>query len=92
MKNWIFACAIAAAIAVNCATVVDVTGVGAHKKKTVSIGVTGAGADAYMKTLKRNLELTGCFQVENGGAIKVSGAIGGTITASGASAAATVSG
>ena len=84
MKNWIFACAIAAAIAGNCATVVDVTGVGAHKKKTVSIGVTGAGADAYTKTLKRNLELTGCFQVENGGAIKVSGAIGGTITASGA--------
>ena len=33
------------------------------------------------KTLKRNLELTGCFQVENGGAIKVAGSIGGTVTA-----------
>ena len=84
MKNWIFACAIAAAIAGNCATVVNVTVIGARDKKSVSINVSGNGADAYMKTLKRNLELTGCFKIENGGAIKVSGAIGGTITASGA--------
>ena len=83
-KALVLTCAVAAAIAGNCATVVDVTGVGAHQKKSVSINVTGAGADAYTKTLKRNLELTGCFQVENGGAIKVSGAIGGTVTASGA--------
>ena len=83
-KSLVFACAVAAAIAGNCATFVDVTGIGAHDKKSVSISVTGAGADAYTKTLKRNLELTGCFKIENGGAIKVSGAIGGTITASGA--------
>ena len=83
-KSLIFACVVAATIAGNCATIVDVTGVGAHQKKSVSINVTGAGADAYTKTLKRNLELTGCFQVENDGAIKVAGSIGGTITASGA--------
>ena len=83
-KTLVFACAVAAAIAGNCATIVDVTGVGLHKKKTVSISVTGAGSDTYAKTLRRNLELTGCFQVENGGAIKVTGAIGGTVTASGA--------
>ena len=81
MKNWIFACAVVAAIAGNGATVVDVTGIGAHDKKSVSISVTGAGADAYTKTLRRNLELTGCFKIENGGEIKVSGAIGGTVTA-----------
>ena len=46
--------------------------------------MTGAGADAYTKTLRRNLELTGCFKIENGGEIKVSGAIGGTVTPSGA--------
>lgn len=84
MKNWIFACAIAAAIAGNCATVVNVTVIGARDKKSVSINVSGNGADAYMKTLKRNLELTGCFKIENGGAIKVTGTIGGTVTASGA--------
>ncbi len=84
MKNWIFACAVVAAIAGNGATVVDVTGIGAHDKKSVSISVTGAGADAYTKTLRRNLELTGCFKIENGGEIKVSGAIGGTVTAAGA--------
>ena len=83
-KSLVFACVVAAAIVGNCATVVDVVGIGAHQKKSVSIAVTGAGADAYAKTLKRNLELTGCFQVENGGAIKVAGSIGGTITASGA--------
>ena len=83
-KSLIFACAIAAAIAGNCATVVEVVGIGAHQKKSVSIAVTGTGADAYTKTLKRNLELTGCFLVENGGMIKVAGSIGGTVTASGA--------
>ena len=83
-KSLVFACVVAAAIAGNCATVVDVVGIGEHQKKSVSIAVTGAGADAYTKTLKRNLELTGCFQVENGGAIKVAGSIGGTVTASGA--------
>ena len=46
MKNWIFACAVAAAIAGNGATVVDVTGIGAHDKKSVSINVSGNGADA----------------------------------------------
>ena len=60
-KSLVFACVVAAAIAGNCATVVDVVGIGEHQKKSVSIAVTGAGADAYTKTLKRNLELTGCF-------------------------------
>ena len=83
-RSLVFACVVAAAIAGNCATVVDVVGIGANQKKSVSIAVTGAGADTYTKTLKRNLELTGCFLVENGGMIKVAGSIGGTVTASSA--------
>jgi len=82
MKSWIFACAVAAAFAGECATVVDVVGFGAGRK-TVSVEVTGPGSQAYAATLRRNLELTGCFQVLCGGAIRVAGAIGGTVTASG---------
>ena len=84
MKNWVFAFVALAAFAAGASTVVYVTGIGAFSKKTVSINVGGDGSAVYVKTLKRNLELSGCFLVENGGDIKVSGSIGGTVTASGA--------
>ena len=84
MKNWIFACAIAAAIAGNGATVLEVTGIVSRVSMPVSINVKGQGSEIYTKTLSRNLELTGCFKVVRDGSIKVSGAIGGTVTASGA--------
>ncbi len=73
-----------AAVAAKGATVVDVTGVGAEEKTAVSINVTGTGAAAYASTLKRNLELTGCFVVRPDGQIKVTGTVGGTVTARGA--------
>ena len=84
MKNWIFACAIAAAIVGNGATVLEVTGIVSRVSMPVSINVKGQGSEIYTKTLSRNLELTGCFKVVRDGSIKVSGAIGGTVTASGA--------
>ena len=81
-RTGIVVCAFAALTA--CAqTVVDVTGFGASRR-TVSINVTGNGAAAYANTLRRNLELTGCFTVKQGGAIKVTGVVGGTVTAQGA--------
>ena len=83
-KTAIFAAVCAAAAVAAGATVVDVTGVGAEEKTAVSINVTGTGASAYAGTLKRNLELTGCFVVRPDGQIKVSGTVGGTVTARGA--------
>ena len=83
-KSLVFACAVAAAIAGNCATVLEVTGIVSRVSMPVSINVKGQGSEIYTKTLSRNLELTGCFKVVRDGSIKVSGAIGGTVTASGA--------
>jgi tol-pal system beta propeller repeat protein TolB len=74
----------AAAMAASAETVVDVTGVGEKEKTSVSINVTGQGAAAYAATLKRNLELTGCFVVRGDGAVKVTGTVGGSVTARGA--------
>ena len=62
-------------------TVVDVTASGADKK-TVTIDVKGASSQQFVKTLKRNLELSGCFVVRAGGSIRVSGAVGGEVKAS----------
>ena len=58
--------------------VVDVTKVGAEKK-TVTIDVADP---AFAKCLRRNLEISGLFQVQPNAAIKVSGAAG-AITAEG---------
>ena len=79
---WVVVCA--AAMAAGAETVVDVTGVGEKEKTSVSINVTGQSAAAYAATLKRNLELTGCFVVRGDGAVKVTGAVGGSVTARGA--------
>ncbi|MBR1920879.1 MAG: PD40 domain-containing protein [Kiritimatiellae bacterium] len=78
--------AASAVLAAACAcaqTVVNVTGVGADKKH-FSVSVDGAGADAYVRTLRRNLELTGCFAVGMPAAVKITGTVGGTVTAEGA--------
>ena len=75
--------ALAAAFSLGAQTVIDVTGAGG-KKTSVSIDVTGQGAATYASTLKRNLELTGCFIVRGDGAINVTGTVGGSITAKGA--------
>ena len=82
MKKWMFFCAVLSVCAAGAATFVDVTGVGVEKKH-FTIGVTGAGAEAYAKTLRRNLELTGCFAAGEPAALKITGAIGGTVTATG---------
>ena len=71
-------------MAAGAETVGDVTGVGEKEKTSVSINVTGQSAAAYAATLKRNLELTGCFVVRGDGAVKVTGAVGGSVTARGA--------
>jgi TolB protein len=77
-------CAAIAACAAFGQTFVDVTGAGEKEKTSVSINVTGPGAAAYTSTLKRNLELTGCFAVRGDGAVKVTGQVGGSVTARGA--------
>lgn len=83
-KTGILAVVCAVAMAAGAETVVDVTGVGEKEKTSVSINVTGQGAAAYAATLKRNLELTGCFVVRGDGAVKVTGTVGGSVTARGA--------
>ena len=83
-KTGLLAVVCAAAMAASAETVVDVTGVGEKEKTSVSINVTGQGAAAYAATLKRNLELTGCFVVRGDGAVKVTGTVGGSVTARGA--------
>lgn len=71
------------AACIACAqTVVDVTGVGVEKK-VFSISVTGSGADAYAKTLRRNLELTGCFISGASASVRVTGSIGGSVSVAG---------
>ncbi len=66
-------------VSASAETVIDVTGVGLQKQ-SVSIDVANT---AFSKCLKKNLELSGLFLVEKGGAIRVSGA-SGAITASSA--------
>ena len=81
-RGWIFALTLSLVSAAGAQTVVDVTGVG-QEKTSVSIDVTGAGSAAYAATLRRNLELTGCFAVKPTGSVKVTGAVGGSVTATG---------
>ena len=81
MKSAGFAFAIClAAFASSAATVVDVTGTGVEK---IAVSVDVKGDAAFAKSLKRNLDLSGCFRVAPAGAIKVTGAVGSQIVASG---------
>ena len=82
-KTLCAAAALAAVLSLGAQTVIDVTGAGEKEKTSVSINVTGPGAAAYASTLKRNLEITGCFVVRGDGAVKVTGTVGGSVTAKG---------
>ena len=53
-------------------TYIDISGVGGEKK-TVSISVGGTGAEAFRKSLAKNLEFSGAFEVRSSGQITVSG-------------------
>ncbi|MBP5285058.1 MAG: PD40 domain-containing protein [Kiritimatiellae bacterium] len=75
-------CSILLAFPLHAATVIDVVGRG-NAKDTVSIKVDGVSSAIFAKTLKKNLELSGCFLVGDGGAISVSGTVGGEVSASG---------
>ena len=73
---------VAAGLTLGAQTYVDVTGAGAEKQ-TVSIAVSGAQAATFTKSLKRNLELSGCFVVRPSGSIKVTGNVNDEIVATG---------
>ena len=72
VKAVAFALALAAAGVAGAENVVNITGVGATKF-AVEIAV---GHPMFRECLKRNLELSGLFQVGGSGAIRVSGAPG----------------
>lgn len=70
-----------AALAVGLAEaqpVVHVVGSGAEKM-TVSVNVGGPNGAEYARCLRRNLELSGCFIVREGGRIQVTGSIGAVV-------------
>ena len=79
MKKFAFWMAALVALHGFAETIVDVTGEGVEK---ISVSVN-CGGGVYEKTLKRNLDLSGAFTIRSDGAIKISGAPGGTVTASG---------
>ena len=82
-----FACAFivcAAATAFAAAPTVHVTKEGASRVVVSIETAGGTSAAAYNRSLQRNLELSGYFQVGQNGQIRVTGAPGGTVTASGA--------
>lgn len=78
LKKMMTAAVLVSALAVYSKTVVDVTGVG-REKIPVQINVA---SQAFAKSLKKNLELSGLFVVKSSASIKVSGAPG-AISASG---------
>ena len=51
------------------------------EKYTVSLDIKGD--QAFVRSLRRNLELSGVFEIRSSGSIKVSGEVGGRITAEG---------
>ncbi len=75
-------CAVASAFAA--APTVHVTKEGASRVVVSIETAGGASAAAYNRSLQRNLELTGYFQVGPNGQIRVTGVPGRTVTATGA--------
>ena len=75
-------CAVASAFAA--APTVHVKKEGASRVVVSVETAGGTSAAAYNRTLQRNLELTGYFQVGPNGQIRVTGTPGGTVTATGA--------
>ena len=81
MKKTLFIALAMLAAAAGAELKVDIEREGAAAKMAVSIEV--AGNDAFAKSLRRNLELTGLFKVRPDGAIRVRGGIGERIAAEG---------
>ena len=82
-----FACAfIVCAVATTfaAAPTVHVSKEGASRVVVSIETAGGVSAAAYNRSLQKNLELTGYFQVGPNGQIRVTGAPGGTVTATGA--------
>ena len=81
MKKIVFAAALlAAALGADAETVVRLTGAGAEK---IPVSVDVKGSPAFANSLKKNLDLSGCFQIAAKGAIAVTGAVGASVTAEG---------
>ena len=78
-KKTLVAAMLVSAFAVSAQTVVDVFGVG-REKLPVQINVAN---QAFARSLKKNLELSGIFKVAPSGSITVSGFAGGAVTATG---------
>ena len=75
MKKTIFALSLLAAAMASAEHVVNITGAG-NKKFTVSVKVGNA---MFTKCLQKNLELSGVFQVDPNGSVKVTGASGAVV-------------
>ena len=81
MKKIVFAAALlAAALGADAETVVKLQGAGAEK---IPVSVDVQGSPAFASSLKKNLDLSGCFQIAAKGAIKVTGAVGASVIAEG---------
>ena len=79
-KGFGFLVTVLAAVTAVGATVVKVNVTGAEK---MAVSVDVKGDAAFANSLKRNLDLTGCFKIVPRGAIKVTGAVGSAIVAEG---------
>ena len=75
MKKMTFVGLVLAAAMAGAEQVVDISGIG-NKKFTVSVNVANA---AFSKCLQKNLELSGVFQVNKSGSVKVTGAPGAIV-------------
>ena len=75
MKKTIFALSLLAAAMAGAEQVVDISGVG-NRKFTVSVDVSHP---MFAKCLQKNLELSGVFQVNKSGSVKVTGAPGAIV-------------
>ncbi|MBR4616761.1 MAG: PD40 domain-containing protein [Kiritimatiellae bacterium] len=75
-----FAAVAAVAAPVFAATVVDVTGTGVEK---IGVSVNVDGDPAFSKSLVKNLDLTGCFQLSKNASVKVTGSVGSSVRVEG---------
>lgn len=80
MKKTIGMLAVLAAVTAMAAPVVKV---GYEAAEKIGVAVDVANAD-FAKSLQRNLVLSGCFKLDKGGSVKVSGAVGEAIVVTGA--------
>lgn len=79
-KLAVFAAAIAAIVVARAETTVSLVGEGVEK---IAVSVNVAGNSAFATSLKKNLDLSGAFKIVSDGGIKVTGAVGGSISVAG---------